>query len=92
MEKTINKVESLRPASPINLGKKIRPGETLIQSILFFCGAVSILTTIGIVYELGKEAWLFFGDPEISLVEFSPQPTGARRLANTAYYHWSPPH
>lgn len=70
MEKTINKVESLRPASPINLGKKIRPGETLIQSILFFCGAVSILTTIGIVYELGKEAWLFFGDPEISLVEF----------------------
>lgn len=70
MEKTINKVESLTPATPINLGKKIRPGETLIQSILFFCGAVSILTTIGIVYELGKEAWLFFGDPEISLVEF----------------------
>ncbi|MCX7976103.1 MAG: phosphate ABC transporter permease subunit PstC [Bellilinea sp.] len=70
MEKTINKVESLTPASPINLGKKIRPGETLIQSILFFCGAVSILTTLGIVYELGKEAWLFFGDPEISLVEF----------------------
>lgn len=70
MEKTIQKVESVSPASPINLGRKIRPGETLIQSILFFCGAVSILTTIGIVYELGKEAWLFFGDPEISLVEF----------------------
>lgn len=70
MEKTIQKVESVSPANPINLGRKIRPGETLIQSILFFCGAVSILTTIGIVYELGKEAWLFFGDPEISLVEF----------------------
>ncbi len=70
MEKTIQKAESIQSAIPINLGKKIRPGETLIQSILFFCGAVSILTTLGIVYELGKEAWLFFGDPEISLVEF----------------------
>ncbi len=54
----------------INLRRRPRPGEALIQGFLFFCGAVSILTTLGIVYELGKEAWLFFGSPEVSLVDF----------------------
>ena len=53
-----------------NLRKKARPTEAIIQSFLFFCGVVSILTTLGIVFELGKEAWLFFGDPEISVVKF----------------------
>lgn len=54
----------------INLRRRPRPGEALIQGFLFFCGAVSIFTTLGIVYELGKEAWLFFGSPEVSLVDF----------------------
>lgn len=53
-----------------DLARKPRIGESLIQAALFFCGAVSILTTLGIVYELGKEAWLFFGSAEVSLVEF----------------------
>lgn len=42
------------------LKKKSRFGESLIQGFLFLCGAISILTTVGIVYELGKEAMLFF--------------------------------
>ncbi len=58
-----------RPVSP-NLRKKPRLGETLIQSFLFFCGAVSILTTLGIVFELGKESWLFFSKPEVNLIDF----------------------
>lgn len=52
------------------LKRKPRIGETMIQGFLFFCGAFSILTTIGIVYELGKEAMLFFTDPQVNLVEF----------------------
>jgi phosphate transport system permease protein len=32
----------------------------LIQGFLFLCGAISILVTIGIVYELGKESLGFF--------------------------------
>lgn len=52
------------------LRKRPRIGESLIQGFLFFCGAVSILTTLGIVYELGKEALLFFQMPGVSLVEF----------------------
>jgi len=46
-----------------------RIGETIIQGLLFFSGFVSIFTTIGIVYELGKEALLFFQMPEVSILE-----------------------
>jgi phosphate transport system permease protein len=46
-----------------------RLGESIIQGLLFFSGFVSIFTTIGIVYELGKEALLFFQMPEVSILE-----------------------
>jgi phosphate transport system permease protein len=50
------------------LRKRPRFGETLIEGFLFFCGAISILTTIGIVFVLGEESWLFF--KRVSIVEF----------------------
>jgi phosphate transport system permease protein len=53
-----------------NLRRRVRAGESVIQWFLFICGAVSILTTIGIVYVLGRESWLFFGSDEVDLVEF----------------------
>jgi phosphate transport system permease protein len=53
-----------------NLNRRLRLGESMIQGFLFLCGAVSILTTIGIIYVLGRESWLFFGSPEVSLGEF----------------------
>jgi phosphate transport system permease protein len=43
-----------------SLRRKPRFSETIIQGFLFLCGLLSILVTIGIVYELGKEALLFF--------------------------------
>lgn len=46
--------------TPADLRKKKRPGEMIIQALLFLSGAISILTTIGIVYELGKESLNFF--------------------------------
>ena len=55
---------------PDSLKRRSRPGELAIRAFLFFCGAVSIATTIGILYELGKESWLFFGDDQVSVVEF----------------------
>lgn len=66
------------PATPLvqtntearELTKKPRIGESIIQGFLFLCGAISILTTVGIVYELGKEALLFFTTPEVTLYEF----------------------
>jgi len=51
------------------LQKKIKAGETIIQVLLFLAGFVSIFTTIGIVFVLGKDAWLFFRHPEVSLLD-----------------------
>lgn len=48
----------------------MRPGETIIRGLLFLAAAISVLTTIGIVFELGKEALLFFQSDEASFGEF----------------------
>lgn len=55
-------------SSKSELQKRSRFGETFIEGFLFFCGAVSILTTIGIVFVLGKESLHFFR--EVTLLEF----------------------
>jgi phosphate transport system permease protein len=55
---------------PGSLRKRLRPGESVIQALLFLCGMLSVVTTIGIVYELGKEALLFFQDSQVSVAEF----------------------
>jgi phosphate transport system permease protein len=46
-----------------SLAKKPRISKTIIQGILFICGAISILTTAGIVYILGNESLNFFTNP-----------------------------
>jgi phosphate transport system permease protein len=58
------------PESKKDLKRRLRWGETIIQGLLFFSGFISIFTTIGIVYELGKEALLFFREPAVSLWAF----------------------
>jgi phosphate transport system permease protein len=54
----------------VDLKTKTRMGETIIQAALFIAGILSIMTTLAIVYELGKEALLFFADPDVTLVKF----------------------
>lgn len=51
------------------LGKRSRPGETVIQTLLLICGIVSIFTTLGIVYVLGGEAIGFFSSRAWVLVK-----------------------
>jgi phosphate transport system permease protein len=63
LEKTLDK-----KASVSRLRRKPRWGETIMQGLLFFSGFFSIFTTLGIVYELGKEALLFFQMPEVNLL------------------------
>ncbi len=53
-----------------DLRRRRRPGEMVIRGFLFFCGAVSILTTVGIVVVLFEEALAFFRGPDVSLIEF----------------------
>ena len=63
---TLSTIE--KKASGTSLRRKPRWKETVIQGLLFFSGFFSIFTTLGIVYELGKEALLFFQMPEVSLL------------------------
>ena len=62
--------EEQTPAKASSLKKRARPGEVAIRAFLFFCGFLSIVTTLGILYELGKESLLFFQDDSVSVVEF----------------------
>jgi phosphate transport system permease protein len=55
---------------PLDLTAQTRPGEIVIQSLLFFCGFASIFTTLGIVYVLFTESLNFFFDDEVTLWEF----------------------
>ena len=59
-----------RDTEVVDLRRRHRLSENLVQGFLFFCGAFSIFTTLAIVYEIGKEAWLFFGSPEVNLWAF----------------------
>jgi phosphate transport system permease protein len=76
-ELTLKKVARKTP--PMDLRRRPRWGETIIQGLLFFSGFFSIFTTLGIVYELGKEALLFFRMPDVNLLvtltttEWKPQ-------------------
>jgi len=54
----------------LDLRKRLKLHERVIQGFLFICGAISILTTIGIVVYLGEEALKFFALPEVTLSEF----------------------
>ena len=56
----LSKTKEHKSDFPIDLTKRRRPGETIIQSFLFACGAISIFTTLGIVYGLAKESLDFF--------------------------------
>lgn len=52
------------------LSKRPRIGEMIIEAALFAAGAISILTTIGIVYVLASQALHFFTTSEVTLLEF----------------------
>lgn len=60
METSIGLDEAGRFTRAKGLQRQPRIGEAIIVAFLFICGAISILVTIGIVYELGTESMLFF--------------------------------
>lgn len=60
----------LTAASVPRFKRRVRWLEVAIQGLLFASGAISIFTTLGIVYVLGQESLLFFTNPEVSVVEF----------------------
>lgn len=70
-EETLNiKTMEAKNFRQFDLKKKFRISESIIQGLLFLAGILSIFTTIAIVYELGKEALLFFNNPDVTLLKF----------------------
>ncbi|MFZ4848511.1 MAG: phosphate ABC transporter permease subunit PstC [Caldilinea sp.] len=55
---------------PLDLRKRTRVGEGIIQLLLRVAGAVSVLTTVGIVVVLIYDAFVFFRRPEPTFLEF----------------------
>ena len=55
---------------PPDFSRRPRPHEQIIRIFLFSCAALSILVTLGIVFELTQDSMLFFLDPEVTLKEF----------------------
>ncbi len=62
--------ESAEGIAASDLTKKPRLTEKIIEALLFVAGAVSILTTVGIVYVLVTESASFFASPEVTFREF----------------------
>ena len=62
--------EFMENSQPVNILKKKHNSEGLIRLIITIAAFLSILTTIGLVYELGKESILFFRTPGVTLKEF----------------------
>ncbi len=55
---------------PPGILKKKRISEGLIRIVITIAAMVSILTTLALVYELGKESFLFFSTPGVTFKEF----------------------
>ena len=53
-------LKGLAKNKPIDLRRKVKGHEILIQGFLFFCGVLSIFTTLGIIFVLGNESISFF--------------------------------
>jgi phosphate transport system permease protein len=75
-------VPATAPSDPqlLDLRPRRRPGEQIIQLLLWCCAAVSIMTTIGIVYVLVREAATFFTTDGVSLLAFFGGTTWAPQI------------
>jgi phosphate transport system permease protein len=70
----------MQPAE--SLYKRPRVSEEIIRAFLFLCGVLSIFTTIGIIYVLGRESLLFFQSGVVTLGEFFTSTTWQPQAGN----------
>lgn len=59
-----SQLDSGNQADISGIKRRIRRGETVIGALLFFCGFVSIFTTIGIVVTLGSQSLTLFTEEQ----------------------------
>ncbi|MEJ5224770.1 MAG: phosphate ABC transporter permease subunit PstC [Anaerolineales bacterium] len=70
MDITARRETSATGFRPSELKRKVRLGEGVIETSLFIVGFLTIFVTVSIVIVLGDQAFLFFMDPAVTLVEF----------------------
>jgi phosphate transport system permease protein len=66
-EPTISRPTGEAPV-PVIGRRRIRPGETIVRTLLFLCALVSVVTTVGIIVALARPTIDFF--QEVSIAEF----------------------
>ncbi len=60
MDHPVARTADRAPIQATDLRRRRRWREVIVQGFLFLCGALSILTTVGIVFELTRESLAFF--------------------------------
>lgn len=70
MQEDISKAAAPGFKAEIDLRRRPRRGEQIIQITLWLCGLLSVLITVGIVVVLFFDALAFFGLDEVTLAEF----------------------
>ena len=63
--------------------RKWRIGESVIESLLFICAAMSIIVTVGILYVLLSESWHFF--EQVPMSQFLTDTVWTPTFANPRY-------
>jgi phosphate transport system permease protein len=70
MQTTLKPTAASIDLPQINLHKRRRPHEVIIQALLFACGIISIFITVGIVIVLFQESLRLFTSGQVDLIEF----------------------
>ncbi len=72
MNKTSNKIASINHNLKSALSKKFFSNivENIIRIILLSAASISILTTIGVIWSLSSETFMFFRDPTVNFMDF----------------------
>jgi phosphate transport system permease protein len=70
MQTTLKPTAASIDLPQIDLHKRRRPHEVIIQALLFACGIISIFITVGIVIVLFQESLRLFTSGQVDLIEF----------------------
>jgi len=84
-EQTLKEISTSQTIAQM-LKRRPRPGEHLIHGFLLLCAAVSIFTTLGIVYTLLRETVLFF--QQVSIIEFFTETRWTPLFASKKFGIW----
>lgn len=76
-----------------SIKKRVRVNESIIGGVLFFCGIVSIITTISIIYVLGQESLRLFSNEQCAEASYLSSGERCTNVTFTEFLgenNWSP--